>query len=498
MYIKPAGLWAWLRERLPSLFQANLLAPPTAPQALPNIPDGEPNLLPTTALSRPLRIEVPIWPNSNPMPGFPETLTLYWQGAAVGEPKRWEGEIPEDDLFVEAPVALLLHGTWQVTYEVYGFNGVITHSEPLTLTIDTVPPVLGGDEGLLLFDEEVERDGVTARYLEKHEDCLLAELPAYQKPAIEDVILYYWDDRPFANDKLGEYTVAQEDTGQPILLSIEGDDIRSRGDGERYVHYQVRDRAGNLSARSRPVPLQVAAAPVPRFLPWLEMPQAAGSGEALSLQLNGYQPPMVVIVPEEAVIYPDEWVTVVWGAPGDAGYFTTSEVMPGTDNRFLIPEKNLLAYSNQALKVSYEVSDGIDTFPSTPRNLKVAALSEKLPQIVLVGATSDGFSLGGAPANVPVKLDPWRFIAVGQRINIWVTGVLKSRADSEPHHVLQAHAVTEAQVRRGIGADNEVTVLKTFLATLKRDEPFTLHVQVSFNNGANWVDFPQYHPMLRA
>ena len=79
---------------------------------------------------------------------------------AVGEPKRWEDKIPEDDLFVEAPVAVLLHGTQEVTYEVYGFNGVVTHSSPLTLTIDTVPPVLGGDEGLLLFDEEVGREGV--------------------------------------------------------------------------------------------------------------------------------------------------------------------------------------------------------------------------------------------------------------------------------------------------------------------------------------------------
>jgi len=117
---------------------------------------------------------------------------------------------------------------------------------------------------------------------------------------------------------------------------------------------------------------------------------------------------------------------------------------------------------------------------------------------VLVGATSNGFSLGSAPAKVPVKLDPWRFIAVGQRINIWVTGVLQSGADSEPHHVLQAHAITEVQVRQGIGANNEVTVLRTFLATLKRDLQFTLHVQVSFDNGANWVDFPLYHPTLRA
>ncbi|MNN51785.1 hypothetical protein D3C81_1664460 [compost metagenome] len=76
--------------------------------------------------------------------------------------------------------------------------------------------------------------------------------------------------------------------------------------------------------------------------------------------------------------------------------------------------------------------------------------------------------------------------------------MLQSGADSEKLHVLTAHAVTETQVRQGIGANNDVTVLKTFLAELKRDEQFTLHVQVSFDNGANWVYFPEYHPTLRA
>lgn len=498
MYIKPAGFLFWLQKKLASLFRKRLLDPPSAPAALANIPEGELNLLPVAALGRPLRIDVPIWQESNPMPGLPEVLTLYWNGVAVGEPKRWEDKIPEDDLFVEAPVAVLLHGTQEVTYEVYGFNGVVTHSSPLTLTIDTVPPVLGGDEGLLLFDEEVGREGVTARYLEKHEDRLLAEVPVYQKVAVGDVIIYYWDDRPFANDKLGEYTITRQDTSQPIFLPIEGDDIRSRGDGERYVHYQIRDRAGNLSARSRPVPLQIAAAPIPRTLPWLEIPQATGSGEALSLQLNDYRPPMVVIVPEEAVIYPEERVTVIWGEPGDAGYFTTSEVLPGTDKRFLIPEKNLLAYSNQILKVSYKVDDGIDEFPSTPRNLKVTALTEKLPLIELIGVIGDGFSLASAPAKVPVQLAPWRLIAVGQRISIWVTGVLQSGAEAGPHHVLTAHAINEMQVRQGVGANQDVTVPKTFLATLKRNAQFTLHVQVSFDDGAHWVDFPEYHPVLRA
>jgi len=61
--------------------------------------------------------------------------------------KRWEAAIPEDELFVEAPVSVLQHGPVEVSYEVQGYNGVITPSLSLTLTIDKMPPVLGGMRG---------------------------------------------------------------------------------------------------------------------------------------------------------------------------------------------------------------------------------------------------------------------------------------------------------------------------------------------------------------
>ena len=439
-----------------------------------------------------------MWPISNPTPGTPEVLWLYWNGTQVDE-KRWEAAIPEDELFVEAPVSVLQHGAVAVTYEVQSYNGVVTPSLSLTLTIDKVPPVLGGDEGLLLFDEEVRREGVTARYLEQHENLLLAELPPYDRPRVGDVISYYWDDQPFANDFMGERTVTREELDQTIYLPIDGDAIRDRGVGQRYVHYQIRDRAGNVSARSRPAVLEVDAEPIPRNLPWLVVPQASGAGGDLSLKLDEYVAPLVVIVPAEAVIYPDEVVTVQWGAPGDYGYYTTSEPEMGTDDRFLIPERSVLAYSKRTLEVGYVVRDGKDDFPGTPSNLKVTEFDKGgLPLVKLEGANSNGFSLGAAPERVPVSLATWRGIAVGQRVNITVTGVLQSGADAPPCNVLTAHVVTEAQVRQGIGANKDVTLPKAFLATLRRGETFTFHVEASFDDGTTWIEFPRYSPKLIA
>lgn len=496
MRMIPKRALGWLSARWPGFFQANLLDPPGAPDALEDIPGGEPKLLPLSVLGQPVKITVPMWPISHPTPDTPEVLWLYWNGTQVDE-KRWEAPITEDELFVEAPVSVLQHGRVEVSYKVQGYNGVVTSSQVLIVTIDKVPPVLGGAEGLLLFDDEVLRDGVTARYLEQHEDVLLAELPPYEAPAVGDVITYYWDDQPFANDWLGEITVTKQDLEQTIYLSILGEDVRAGGDGQRYVHYQIRDRAGNLGARSRPAVLEVDATPIPRVLPWLQVPQADGADGDLSLKLDDYADPLVVIVPAEAVIYPGEAVTVQWGAPGDYGYYTTSEPRPGTDDRFLIPEPNVLAYSKHTLQISYVVSDGKQEFPSVPCSLKLTAFDTGgLPRVALEGASSNGFSLGSAPERVPVSLGTWRGIAVGQRVNITVTGVLQSGSDAPPYNVLTTHAVTAAQARQGIGANKEVTLPKAYLATLRRGETFTFHVEVSFDDGTTWVDFPLYSPKL--
>ncbi|MBC3476392.1 hypothetical protein VXM67_09160 [Pseudomonas sp. Rh2] len=486
----------WLSALWPGFFQTKLLAPPDAPDALEDIPDGEPNLLPLSILGQPLKITVPMWPISNPTPATPEMLRLYWNDALVDE-KRWEAPIAEADLFVEAPVSVLQHGRAEVSYEVQGFNSVITPSQVLIVTIDKVPPVLGSAEGLLLFDEAVLREGLTARYLEQHEDVVLAELPPYDAPAVGDVITLYWDDKPFANDRLSERIVTRQDLDKTIYLSIPGDDVRARGDGQRYVHYQIRDRAGNLSARSRPAVLEVDATPIPRSLPWIEVPQAVGAEGDLSMRLDDYADPLVVIVPADAVIYPDERITVQWGAPGDHGYYTSSEPQPGTNDRFLIPEPNVLAYSKRTLEVRYVVNDGKQDFASVPCSLKVIEFATGgLPRVALEGANSSGFSLGSAPQQVPVSLGTWRGIAVGQRVNITVTGVLQSGADARPYNVLTAHAVTQAQVRQGIGANKEVTLPRAYLETLRRGEAFTFHVQVSFDGGTTWVDFPLYSPKL--
>ncbi|PYD07129.1 hypothetical protein DND36_33165, partial [Pseudomonas savastanoi pv. glycinea] len=67
----------WL-ERIRILFRSasrrksSLLAPPIIAELLPDVPGGEPNLLPSSAWLAPLRVDFPMWQNSGPSPGDPE------------------------------------------------------------------------------------------------------------------------------------------------------------------------------------------------------------------------------------------------------------------------------------------------------------------------------------------------------------------------------------------------------------------------------------------
>jgi hypothetical protein len=54
------------------------LVPPMIPGMLPDIAGGEKNLLPAGVWTKDLRVEFAPWQNSNPSPGNPEFLELYW------------------------------------------------------------------------------------------------------------------------------------------------------------------------------------------------------------------------------------------------------------------------------------------------------------------------------------------------------------------------------------------------------------------------------------
>ena len=467
------------------------------PALLDDIPGGDKNLVPASAVEQPLDVVVPMWPVSDPRPGEPEYLKLFWDDALVAD-IAWEAPVLPKDLQLSVAVDKLLDGPHALRYQVINSVGDPSESELLPLLIDLSPPSLGGAQGMLTVVEdpdEIERDGLTERYLRNHDQRLRTEVPSYTKPVAGDTIVYYWDAEPFAETWAGEYEIAFADIGGPFYIDFDSELILQRGDGDRYVYYAIRDRAGNLSAFSKP--LKVAVSAGVRTFPMPSIPQATGADGQLRLALNDLRLPLLVEVPDEAVIYPDEALRVEWGEPGDPGYFSATTGYQGREREFEIPEKYIAAQGATTLKVKFVASgDKRHDYPSPAVELFISQLSKGLPTVNLVGVASGKLRLSQAPERVPVTLGTWPLMAEGQLVDIWVTGVLPSGQDSAPFQVLKDYEIKPGHLAEGIVVVNDVVVLKSFLATLKLDTPFTLHVQVRFAAQAAPVNFPRLSPTL--
>ncbi|KIQ56690.1 hypothetical protein RL74_24740, partial [Pseudomonas fluorescens] len=285
------------------------LSPPDIIGVLDPAPGGEENLLRKDAWLLPLRVEFDLWSDAAQEPGMTDTVRLFWRGAKVDE-KFLQGPVQEADLWLRVPVTELDEGVHSLYYQVLPWNGSVPREcVPVNVTIDKTPPILAADSELVFPSEVLPPNKLTAHYLELNNDEVRVDLPAYTIPRPWDRITWYWGTTPGTQDQAGVIELDDRNFSDPVVVTIPGDLIRDRGEGWRYVWYQVQDRAGNLSLRSEPVELDVSATPVPRVLPWPAVEGAVGAGQQQTLDplvpLNGV---VIVQVPPEAVIYPGEKV----------------------------------------------------------------------------------------------------------------------------------------------------------------------------------------------
>ncbi|MEE4946314.1 hypothetical protein V2K24_12540 [Pseudomonas alliivorans] len=463
------------------------LPPPVVAALLPNDPQwDETDLLPASAVTRPLPVSIPAWVHI-PISGFKTVLRLYWGTGLTQhlvEEREWDSDlypvIPSDQLLFEVPVIRLVQGLHEVWYELITPNGDTNFSDTQPVSVDLTPPVIGSFVSPLAFDT----DTITEQYLLDHGDQAIALVPVYTDFKPGDVIVWYWsDDQSHVSpgDEVGSRTLPRGES-QPLSLVFPGRMIVDRGDGERFAFYRLRDRAGNETSYSERVKLTINAQPVPRLLPSPTVAEAVGS--SISSRLDPYSAlgGATVVIPDTAVFKPGDVIEVQWSTPGTYGEYQT-RAADLTGKRFSVPPEYVPPHMGRNIPVYYRVSGNGSVVESDHHELSVQRLAgERWPtvQCARPGISSGRLSLANVDGYATFRLSRWMFMAVAQQVSLTLLST------GSPLPALDRYAVTQHDIDTGYLA---VDVQKADLQTIPLGA-LTVEVKVSFDNGASEVLFP--------
>lgn len=470
---------------------AIILPPPEIDGFLPDIPGGATNLLPEALTRGDLKVWFTVPEHSDPSAGK-ETVELFVDDNPDPVVTRddWTQPIAETDRFVVLPQLWLRSndGEHRLKYKVTIYNSTWDLSSDLVMTLDTQAPVLPSDSKLVFPPEVLPPNKLTAHYLEGN-DALTVGIPSYTLPQPGDVITWYWDRNPSGTTVGGILELTADNYNKPLALVIEGEWIRSQGDGDRYVWYTTKDRAGNLtSGQSAVQRLDVAAQPIPRILPPPKVVEASGTGWPVrgtlspTDALNGVN----VILNPTSVIHPGEVPQVRWAKEGDLGSFLADPVSAG-EWKYQIPKAFMAPHFGKAIAVNYLFKDKLgkllesDEYTLTVLNYPVDRL--QAPQ----SADGSPLSLAAVPASgASFTLYKWPFSAAKQRITIAVEGLEDASGKTIRHLALDNVEVTSGQADAGIAKGEALVPKADFLSRIRPGVQLTVKAYVSFDNGQTW------------
>ena len=468
--------WLFTRLLRPTA-QSDKLAPVLIEDLLDDFEGGESNLLRYSATQKPLRVAFEMWENSDPSPDGPETLTLFWNDQPV-DSKTWTATVAETDLFIIVPERYMsTDGKHTLRYEVELYNSNVSVSRPLDIYIFTTPPELAKDSALL-FDPAVIANGVTDAYLQTNGDALPAMVPAYKNVRPGDVLTWYWSKTVGGQDLVDSWTLTLDDTSKPLQINFPGELIRKLGDGMRYAHYTVQDRAGTPLQHALPIKLQCNATPLPtRFAPpYLKETGSTGSSSTLkpARATNGG----TAVIKSGSSFEPDDIVTMYFAHPGEHGAFSAVVSIAPGEMECAIPRANIAARMGSKLELYFEVTRRGKNHPSDPHLLKVEAPDIGAPQSEQIGREPLSLSKMGP---VTFTLERWVLKDTGQFVRLYITGV-RNDGSKDPVVVAEATPVPSADGDMTIG-----TVTADALRVFVTPSDLEILAFLSVDNKQSWI-----------
>lgn len=328
------------------------LAVPEIPSAIYD--EDHDGLLPITVLLQPLRVELVVWGPAV----FGDTYQILWNDATIGAAKSITTEQAGDPLFLEVPVEYLrVEGVHTVAYRATTVeNGVSEDSPQANVEVDLTPP--GRPQlGPMKFPEEIA-GGLTSAELTAMGDELVAEIGSYTGMYQHDKVRTYW-----GNVEGPGATVSRTDMGlDRVLVTYSRAFLESLGDFDGFVTYTVTDRAGNLSASSIGIHVQLMLEDAPNDFPSPIIDPAVGNLIDYAEARSG----VTVDIPNYPGVAALDQIILHW-----EGIASAPQLVPDGNEglpvvlSFTVPFQTIAAKPEGIARVTYEVRKAGQLFGSS-------------------------------------------------------------------------------------------------------------------------------------
>ncbi|MFJ4543308.1 hypothetical protein ACIP1X_06885 [Pseudomonas sp. NPDC088885] len=226
--------------------------------------DDAPNQLHSRFQGFPLRILIPRFSEADDPGAVQGFLHLTLDGTPVGDREMYV--TPVDPLITEFVLVLpeglsAAPGTHELSY-ILSHGGNKPPVSKLIFNIDNRAPL---PVGKAQVPPEVERDGITKKYLDDNDGKVLVTVPPHGEKKIGDVInCFFGKSLPLAV-LVGSKTLTEADLLLPITFDLTSDKIGTE-EGVQSLFYYLEDRKGNKSSPSAFTELNVTLTDPPEGL----------------------------------------------------------------------------------------------------------------------------------------------------------------------------------------------------------------------------------------
>ncbi|MGE1177805.1 hypothetical protein [Pseudomonas sp. BW7P1] len=207
-------------------------------------PDDDINQLHSSFQGFELKVLIPRFAEAGDPSGIQGFLQLTWDGTAQGAriPYTTPVDVAVTEFDATLPAGLTsTSGPHELSY-ILNHGGNRQDVTPLVINIDNVAPV---PYGKATVPPEVERDGITKKYLDDNGSVLIT-IPPYGGKKLGDVAeCYFGSSLPLAT-LIGTFTVT--DVLDPVTFNLTAAQVGTE-EGEMSIFYYLYDRKGNKSTQ---------------------------------------------------------------------------------------------------------------------------------------------------------------------------------------------------------------------------------------------------------